>query len=692
MAAHGGEGGRQYLRDHRGHAVIAGLLDRRGYDRELAHMFLDHAHNPEMDWASRRVAVLGLEHQLLMLDAESIDEFVPFLVRLGFMLHPGGPCRTDALKQGYTTLEPRAFVAELIRRLSRLAPVHDMLQRVDAAPEAITYFEHVASQECLLTLARSAFTPEEVVARVLRHVRLTIAKIDTAGDDPIFREEAKRAADRLPEYEADILARLTGIVRSWWVGPETPSTLNALVEYPVGTVALVIRPPGSTTEFEIKRVGLRGSHPLSVLFERRGEQVPPSHRLQGATTLSILRWEAANSALLSSLFRGIHGESAPISQVGQLRSIQAVPRSDGRAVPLQAWFGDPGIYGDGYARMRRAMTHSLHSLSEETDQLASVPRLPDARTRAFLQCMTPGQCTIVATSALRLDKVSAWLRDGGPKSYFRKVHGRTPSRPEARRFVDTVLMEILGNYRPPPATGPLASYIAAAFAIPDNRCAADRAFRSAAASMGRLWGTLLGLRGYAEGESFVPRNVGLKAVWAGGAWRVQIVFMDHELTNIIGKRTRFFHPRSALPGMDKDLIHILGGKLGGRLWPGSLAVLAEIYGVDAATRAKGRESVIDEMRGAYHVTLRRLRVDAGVRSHFRRSFLDPLLAWDAVVGLYRSSRVGARQRSQWKGRMRRVMEAHGLEMPLIKEYRRAIRRHGRFLRRCPYLFDADDGA
>ena len=50
----------------------------------------------------------------------------------------------------------------------------------------------------------------------------------------------------------------------------------------------------------------------------------------------------------------------------------------------------------------------------------------------------------------------------------------------------------------------------------------------------------------------MPRNVGLKAVWIDGAWSVQVVFMDHELTNIIGKRLRHFHPRTALAGMHMD--------------------------------------------------------------------------------------------------------------------------------------------
>jgi hypothetical protein len=94
------------------------------------------------------------------------------------------------------------------------------------------------------------------------------------------------------------------------------------------------------------------------------------------------------------------------------------------------------------------------------------------------------------------------------------------------------------------------------------------------------------------------------------------------------------------------------------------------------------------MRRAYRTTLGQLCKNIDFRSDFPQDFLDPLLAWDTVVGLYRTSRAGARQRSRWKGRMRRTMSAHGLEEQLIQEYRRAIKRYSRFLLSSPYLFDA----
>ncbi len=45
--------------------------------------------------------------------------------------------------------------------------------------------------------------------------------------------------------------------------------------------------------------------------------------------------------------------------------------------------------------------------------------------------------------------------------------------------------------------------------------------------IGTMWGTLLGLRGYTFGESFVARNVGLRTIWSKGEWSVRLIFQDH---------------------------------------------------------------------------------------------------------------------------------------------------------------------
>jgi hypothetical protein len=688
----------QHFCDRDGRTIIVALVERRRYDRDFAQRLLDHALDRGSDWPSRRVAVLALENQLLSLadsalteaeDPAAIHEAAPLLARLGYAPTAGAPCRDDVLKQGYTTTAPGAFFGELIRRMSRLAPVHQALMDSAAAPEAVARFLDVASQECLLTLARGAFGADEVVAEILRRVRVTAAEIDTSEESAQCAGEARTAIDLLPEYEADILARLNGEARSWWFSAATPTTHNALVAWPAGTSALVIRPPGSSAEFEIKRVGVRGRRALNIVYERGGRPLAPSHRLQGGASLSVLQWEAKNCALLATLYRMIHRETPPLSAVVQLRKVTGVLRPDGAEVPLLDWLERPEVFGDGFDAMRQALTRSLFAFVRERYIINSVPRTHEARTRAFLRAMTPAQCTLTGTSALRLDVAAAWLGSGGADSYFVAVHGRAPTLPEACCFADTVLMEILDSYRPPAATTSYAAYVAAAFA--ENRAAADRAFVAALTTLGRLWGTLLGLRGYTEGESFVPRNVGLRVVWADGQWTVRMIVMDHELTNVIGKSMRHFHPGAALSGMHKDWVHIVGGRLGGLPRAGTVAALVAIYRPDAALAARGRACMIEELRRAYRITLARMRDDAALRAHFRDSFVSAFPAWDAVLRLYHASRVGARARARWKGAMRRVMAAHGLDEKLIGEYRRAIHRHRRMLRGAPYLFDADGG-
>ncbi|MBR0774234.1 hypothetical protein JQ625_05260 [Bradyrhizobium diazoefficiens] len=680
----------EHVRDRDGSAIVAALIERRGYDREFAHALLDLSQNRAADWPVRGVAVLALESQLLALDPTAMHEIGPLLMRLGFVPSGGTACRSDVLKQGYTSTEPAAFFHQLVSRLSRLAPVHRNLRSSATASDAIARFRQLASQECLLALARAAFGPDEVFTEILRRVRVTSAEIERFEDNAQVIGEARAAIALLPEYEADILARLLGEVRSWWFSAATPAKHNALVSCPVGTCALIIRPPGSTFEFEIKRIGMRGSRALTVLYERGGEPIPPSHRLQGGASLSILQWEARNSALLSRLYRGIHHEAPPMSHVAQLRKVTSVPRSDGATVPLHDWFERPEAFGEGFQAMRRAMTQSLHGFVRERYVLSSVPRLPTARTRAFLRAQTPAQCTLIGTSALRLDTAAAWLGGSGADSYFSAVHGRGPTQAEACGFADAILMDILDSYQPPAAPDHYAAYVSAAFAR--NREAADRAYVGVLTSLGRMWGTLLGLRGYTEGESFVARNVGLRAVWADGAWSVRIIFMDHELTNVIGRRMRHFHPKAALQGVHKDWVHIVGGHLGGVPRNGTVATLAAIYRPDTAVRALGHDRMIEELRRSYRLTLAHLRDDAGIRSQFRKTFVNSAPAWDAVVGLYRASRVGARQRTAWKGQMRRVMAAYELDDQLVREYQRAIHRHRRMLRHAPYLFDPDGGA
>ncbi len=114
----------------------------------------------------------------------------------------------------------------------------------------------------------------------------------------------------------------------FWVSDETSSAINSLVEYPLTTVVLVIKPPGSHYEFELKRAGRRGN-PLSVVFGRNGNRVPASHRLDGGSMQWLLRYEAGNGAKFSSIYRLVHDREAPLPGYISRSTVFAVPARGG---------------------------------------------------------------------------------------------------------------------------------------------------------------------------------------------------------------------------------------------------------------------------------------------------------------------------------------------------------------------------
>ena len=149
--------------------------------------------------------------------------------------------------------------------------------------EDVREFALQSRQDCKLVLARYIFPVEEVVARVHRHVRRSTG-IHVATTDDDLAVETNRLIAELPDYEAAILRDLRSDAAVYWVANATSSEMNSLVEYPIGTVVLVVKPPGSEYEFELKRVGRRGNHPLSVR-----SHVPASHRLDGGSMISAPR-------------------------------------------------------------------------------------------------------------------------------------------------------------------------------------------------------------------------------------------------------------------------------------------------------------------------------------------------------------------------------------------------------------------
>src|SRR6185436_18283879 len=124
--------------------------------------------------------------------------------------------------------------------------------------------------------------------------------------DQLMTAEIKRAFEVLPDFEARILKRLCERSSIYWVSEETSSRINSLVEYPLTTVVLVIKPPGSDIEFKIKRAGRKGPFGLNLVYTHDGQGVAPSHRLDGGNMQWLLRHEGRAAAKLSLIYRLVH--------------------------------------------------------------------------------------------------------------------------------------------------------------------------------------------------------------------------------------------------------------------------------------------------------------------------------------------------------------------------------------------------
>lgn len=669
--------------------LLVEFLGLPSFDRGFALRLVDVAGSRGCapSWPLRRLAALMLESQLLALPAGETGELGLILRAIaddptsGLSFPPGRP----VLAEGYRSAEWPAFGAELRARMGRHARVHRRLSGPETPREALLDFLDLARQESKLTLARYLFRPGEVVGRILEQVRTSRGVTEPPGWDSI-RPEVELQLDRLPAYERAIISGLAEASKILWVDDGTDSRLNSLVEYPLGTVVLVIKPPGSCLEFEVKRAGRRGPNPLSVVYARGDNLVPPTHRLDGGSMAGSLRSEADSAALLSRLYRAIHGREAPISSTLTFQSIHEVPCAGGRAQVLD-YFTDPDVFGEGFAAMRAALPRAIESFGREWD--IEPLDLPGdlGMTVAFLNQAAPSQSLLVGTTSFRLELLSDYLSDEGPDLYFRRGLGVEPSAGEVRRFQRTLLEEALGVLAPAevePRDG--ASYVDALLAVPENRRRADATYLDLTAQIGRFWGTAFGLKFSSNGESFVGRNVGLRSVWEGGRWRVRMVFMDHDVLTLA---LDAFRPRKVVPSCWLDALYVFGKLAGQRR--GELDYLTSIYRVDPASADRGRASLMRAARDAFRSTRAALARDAEVCLFFDPLVLKRTLDWDDAAAEYlRARRRGLEAgpaRDEAAGLLRRRDHPEKVVTPYID----AIAECAGFLEAVAELFEFEAG-
>lgn len=704
-----------------GPAGLRALRDRflaaRGFEPRLAAQLIDFAAGrggaavagvaavPSVpSWEERRLAALMLHRQVLLLPPHDLAAHDALFVRLGLKPGPDRPLARWLLAEGFTTTEPRGFARELRAWLARGRRWFRGLRGAATSEAAWRAFAAAARHESRLPLARYLFSPPAVVERIAGRLRLSRgveSPLWMAG--PLAAAEAERALSRLPPYEAAIARALREPSLVYWVAAGTDSRLNALVAQPPATVALAVRPPGSSLELEIKRSGCRGPRLWDVIVRRDGESLPFTHRFAGGSMLPSLRHDADQSSRLAVIYRRAHAAEAPLGTTLALTAVYGVPASAGEEHVLD-YFSQPAAFGAGYRTMRAAMRELVASCRQaapgwHTAELDTELGL----TLQFLHHYPPGQSILCGTSSLRLDRVARYLCPGAMGTAAAAIEREHREEPEhepepgagsrarhRRELTDDMLDEVLGVYTPPrpAAWRGQRAYLAAAFAVPANRARADRIHGTLMRELGRLWGTLLAVRGYSHGESFVSRNVGLRSCWEDGRWQVRIVFMDHDGLILPGDREEAFRPSRVLPAMELDETYAWR-RVRPRVPYQPIAVaelLGRIYRVDRAGTRLARAALRRELVRAYRRTQAAVRRDPRLAALFHPRFVRRLGDWDDVARLLVATPPGGELEPAFAAAVRRLLAGKGYGEDLIEEHLAAARDRAEQVRRFAFLY------
>lgn len=672
-------------------ADLAGaFLTLNKYDRHFALELLSLGRGRGgASWNLRLLSAMMLADQCLRLTADAAGELTFLFDKLG-LLTPGAPAvNADVLRQGYTSAELSVFTAEFLRRLNRLGRIHRRLRGFRTTAQAWDDFIVVSRDPCKVPLARYLFTPSEVVARVVQQLQVSsglLSPLESPGED-----EARRYRAHLPAYEGEIVRRLTEKADVYWSCERTSSEINQLVEKPLGTVACVVKPPGSPLEFQIKRTGIGGPFPLgAVHIGVNGNPVPPSHRLQGGASTASLRWESNHTAILAAVYRAAHHCEAPVSKVLRLASYRTVP-CRGRNVHLLDYFTGPEIFGPGYQKMRQQMKQCVFAYDQQYgDDFAQLPG-EAGLTGRFLYHVLPCQGLLAQTTSYRLDILAEYFSPAGAETYFQhRLKRESHTTEEARRLADALIEEVLGVYLAPEARYvDHAQYLAAAFALPENRRQADAMHAQAVSDLGQLWGTVLALGGFSYGESFVGRNLGLKSVFAGGEWGARLISMDHDNLHVPDEDDEVFWAQGALRTAVQDECYIRGNPGRPMQVPGcALHYLQQIYHLESGdTPAESRRCLESAMGRAYRQTRRTLENDPQMQRLFSRSYLRHLRDWHAVVADYLTAvpEGDAAEFQAWRDRTEAYLTERKYD-EIVENYCRALEKHSDFVRRYPFLY------
>ena len=663
-------------------ALLDEFLGHRTFQKRFCRKLIELARRRAVAWETRCLAVLMLEHQVLKLSPDNHDAFDFLFAELKLKVEHG--LSPAVLKDGYSTTEPRPFIHEFQQRLARLNRVHRQIHGRKTSPAALNDFVEVSRSECKLTLARYLFTPEEVVDRIVRQIRFTDGVKDLdVNQERFITAEMERALSRLPNFEAAILRLLCQGPKTYWADNATSSRINSLVEYPLTTVVLVIKPPGSELEFELKRAGRKGDNPFTVVFRRPGYRVAPSHRLDGGSMQWLLRYEARAAAKLGAIFRLVHGKEASIPGYLARTTVFSIPSRVGPAAVFR-YFTDPQVFGEQkFDQMRDAMTDVVAALKKEEGE--NLPKVAGnmGLTAEFLSHVAPAQAILSGTSSFRVDKIGVYLSERGAERYFKESLQYDYTAAEAKQFADALLEEVLGVYEPPSGEyEDYGQYVDAAFRVTSNRARADEIFLNLVRQIAELWGTLLGARCHSRGESLVARNVGLKSVWEQGEWRVKLIFMDHDGLSLPDLENGHYYAQTAMPAVLLDERHAWG-RANPALFPESLVgYLLRIYRIDSKLEQHVQRLAEEGLKTAYVKTQQAILHDERLQAFFSKVFRSRVFDWDDFVRGFLNGRD-----AKWEKKMRKLFAEKGYEADAFEYYTEAAEKGRGFLERNRFLYE-----
>ena len=675
-------------------APLTALLTNKSYARSPALEIESIARDRSILWPLRRIAALMFETILSRIGADDPRERRFWLERLG-MTDPDELAREGYRVAKISTKSPAKSPAKLTdeplesqvwRRLARFGRIHRLTLIAGTSDRALRDFLRAARKECRLTFGRHLFSVKEIIAR-MEHDMLRSTGHRDPGHHGRFLDESVRTIEGLPAMERALVEHLGRNAILRWAAPSTSGTINSLVEQPVGTVVLTVKPPGSSHEIEIKRAGLIRDLPLAVVWARNNYILPSSHHLDGGAMHQLLTYEAENSAFLAYVFRTIHGFNASMSRTVYLATVHSLPTPRGE-VDLVNYFTNPEVFGESYPAMRWHMYHVVKTLTGYDKEDFEEPVNDVALTGNFIGRVKPAQAIQLGTTAFRLERIDKYLSPSGPERYFKQGLGVEWTPDDARRFADEILDEILGQYEPPRVVWRShAQYVEAAFRVPANRKQAVASYISVLEQLGRFWGTLLGIRGHTQGESFVERNAGLRSVWRDGRWQVEIVFMDHDSLSFASVGTHVYRPRDSVANAAKDAKHVLGGVYGtsfrvrGELW-----FLRRIYRVGSTLERRGREAFRTAMKQAYDRTHDAIRTNPDLTKLFHETFIENLRDWDELVTGYLKTPKKHSARKAWKATSHAHLVSRGYDSEIAEEHVKTVTIQAKFLRRISFLF------